>query len=180
MARANLATIIAKVRLLIDDPAGASQVFSDDEIQDALDARRDEARYYKLTERETITAGGNATIYLTFDAPVGAWETGVEIVDSAYNVLAPATSDLYAGRWTFATEPDMPVMITGFTHDLYGAAGDLLAKRAAKEADAFDVSADGTTLSRSQKATMLRAQADEYRAKARTRSSNLVRTDEWR
>ena len=179
MARANLANLIAKTRLLIEDPTGAGQFFTDDQIQDALDARRDEARYYPLTERETISAGGGTTTYLTFDAPVGYWETGVELVDSSYNVLSPATGDLMAGRWTFSTEPDMPVMITGFTHDLYGASGDLLTQRATIESDSFDVGADGLTLARNQKQANYRKRAEDYYAKARTKSVHLVRTDEW-
>lgn len=166
---------------MIDDPSGASQDFTDDEIQTALDARRDEARYIPLIERETITpavGGGADTTYLTFDAPVGDWETGVALVDSGYNTLTPASSDLVAGRWTFSTEPDMPVMLVGYTHDLYGASGDLLMQRATKEGLSFDVSADGTTLYRSQKAERFTTMAYAYLAKARTRSSNLVRTDE--
>lgn len=182
MARASLASLISRVRLLIDDPSGAGAVFTDDEIQDALDRRRDEARYVRLRERETITPGqngGTVTTYVTFDAPVGDWETA-DLVDATYATLTPATADLDAGRWTTSTEPDLPVMLTGFTHDLYGAAADLLSQRATREADSFDVSADGLTLNRSQKAAAYAARANEYRAKARTGSATLVRTDEAR
>lgn len=181
MARSNLVSIIARVRLMIDDPSGAGQEFTDDEIQSALDLRRDEARYIPLTERETITpspGGGATTEYLTFDAPVGDWEGGAALVDSDYDALTPATTDLVSGRWTFTTEPDLPVMVVGFTHDLYGASGDLLLQRATREALSFDVSADGTTLSRSQKADRYKQMAYDYLAKARTRSSHLVRSDE--
>lgn len=181
MARSNLASIIARVRLMIDDPSGAGQEFTDDEIQSALDLRRDEARYIPLTERETITpspGGGATTEYLTFDAPVGDWEGGAALVDGDYDALTPATTDLVSGRWTFTTEPDLPVMVVGFTHDLYGASGDLLLQRATREALSFDVSADGTTLSRSQKADRYKQMAYDYLAKARTRSSHLVRSDE--
>jgi hypothetical protein len=179
MARATLASLIAKTRLMIDDPAGAGAIFTDDQIQDALDNRRMEARYFPLDEIETITSGGNNTVYLTFQAQAGNWEGGVELVNSSYVALTPATSDLTVGRWTFSTEPKMPVMLTGFTHDLYGAAADLLAQRATAESDSFDVSADGLTLARSQKAAMYRQRADEYLAKARTRSVPLIRRDEW-
>lgn len=178
MSRASLASIISRVRLLIDDPAGAGAVFTDDEIQDALDRRRDEARYLPLDEIGTIAPGG-ATTYLTFSAPVGNWEDAV-LVDAGYAVLTPATSDAAAGRWTTSTQPSLPVMLTGFTHDLYGAAADLLEVRAAKESDSFDVSADGLTLSRSQKATAYAARARDYRARARAGVSTLVRTDEAR
>jgi hypothetical protein len=162
---------------MIDDPSGASQVFTDDQIQDALDARSDEARYYPTESRSSIAPGG-ATTYLTFDAPVGVWESGLELVDSSYAVLTPATTDLFIGRWTFATQPKMPVMITGTTHDLYGAAGDLLLNRATNESDSFDVGADGLSLTRNQKQANYQQRASDYHAKARVRSSQLVRTDE--
>lgn len=177
MARQSMTALITRVRGLIDDPAGQGAAFTDDEIQAALDDRRQEARYVKLLERESIAPGGTTT-YLTFDAPVSAWEGGVTLTDSAYNTLTPATSDLPNGRWTFAAEPSMPVLLVGFTHDVYGAAADLLKAWAAKDADAFDVTADGVDLKRSQKAAMRQARADAYLAKARARSSQLVRTDE--
>lgn len=179
MARASLTTLIAKTRLLVDDPAGASQVFTDDQIQDALDARRDEARYHPLIEHETISAGGGSTTYLTFTSLVGAWDTDTALVDSTYTTLTPATSDLINGRWTFSTEPKMPVMITGFTYDLYGSAGDLLAQRATLESDSFTVTADGLSLSRNEKQANYRARAEEYWAKARPRVASMIRTDEW-
>lgn len=176
MARATLAALIAKTRQLIDDTDPACYAFTDDQVQDALDARRDEARYYPLTEHETIAPGGSTT-YLTFTAPLGAWESP-QLVNSSYAVLTPATSDLWAARWTFSTEPKMPVMLTGFTYDVYGAAGDLLLQRAAQASDSFDVSADGLTLSRNQKQANYQARAYDLLAKARTKTITLVRTDE--
>lgn len=175
-ARATMADIIYKVRMMIEDTD--CNVFTDREVEEALDARSDEARYYPLEPKPTIAPGGGSTDYLIHDAPVGVWESSPEIVDSAYYVLTPATSDLWIGRWTFSTEPSYPVMITGTTYDVYGAAGDLMMIMSGREFRSFDVSADGISLSRSQKAEMLAARAREYHAKARTRSSNLVRTDE--
>lgn len=177
MARNTLAALITKTRQLIDDTDPSCYAFTDDQIQDALDDRRDEARYYALTEHETISQGGGTTTYLTFTAPVGAWESPA-LVDSTYTTLTPATSDLWTGRWTFSTEPKMPVMLTGFTYDVYGAAGDLLLNRATNAADSFDVSADGLSVSRSQVTAALQARAYDLLAKARTRSITLIRTDE--
>lgn len=169
--------LVARIRKMIADPAGADQQFTDADIIIALDERSDEARYYPLDEKPTIDSDGNVT-YLTFDAPVGNWDTAVILTDGDYDVLTPATSDYVLGRWTFAAEPDLPVLITGTTYDLYGAAGDLLLQWAAAEACAFDVSADDLDLKRSQKMEMRTAQARAYHAKARTKITNLVRTDE--
>lgn len=174
---ASIDAVRDRVRLMIDDPAGANQEFTNAEIEAALNLRSDEARYYPLQERETIAPGGAVT-YVTFDAPVGDWETNVVLVDSSYNVLSPVTSDPVVGRWTFASQPKYPVMILGVTYDLYGCAGDLLLQWATREARSFDVSADGLSLSRSQKTESLRVKAHSYLAKSRTRITNLVRTDE--
>lgn len=177
MARATLADIISIVRGLIDDPAGASAVFSDDEIQNALDARRDEARYVKAEEKPSIAPGG-VVQFVTFDAPVKMWEAGTVLVDQSFTPLTPATTDLVNGRWTFASQPRYPVMMVGFTHDVWGASADLLREWSRRESLAFDVQANGTNLQRSQKAQALQARATEYLAKARIRSADLVRTDE--
>lgn len=177
MARATLASIITIVRGLVNDTAGAGQIFTDDEIQAALDARRDEARYVKMNEKPTIASGGQVS-FLTYDAPVGMWEDGVVIVNQSFAVQTPLTTDLINGRWTFTTQPLYPIMMVGFTHDVWGASADILREWSRRESLAFDVSANGTGLQRSQKATMLQDRATEYLAKARTRSSDLVRTDE--
>jgi hypothetical protein len=174
---ASIDAILSRCRLLIGDPSGAGAVFTDAEITTALERRSQEARYYPLTEQESIAPGGTVT-WLTFDAPVGDWETNVVLTDSSYNVLSPVTSDLVIGRWTFATQPKLPVFILGVTYDLYGTAGDLLLQWATRDSCSFDVSADGLTLARSQKVEMRRQQAAEYHAKCRTTITNLVRTDE--
>lgn len=182
-ARDSLLPIIYRVRLMIDDPGGEGQAFSDAQIEAALDLRADEARYIPLTEIDTTVPGpngGTVTTYLDFRAPVGDWEDGVALVNSSYAPLTPDTSDLIRGRWAFEVEPDIPVLLSGWTHDLYGAAGDLLLQRATVESASFDVGADGLNLSRSQKAAAYSERGYAYLAKARTRTSNLVRTDEAR
>jgi hypothetical protein len=173
--RSTLDAIIAKVRLVIADPSGG--VFTDAEIQNALDDRREEARYVVMKEKATIAPHGSVQ-YLTFDAPCGMWETDTIIVDAAWFPLTPTSTDYTNGRWTVATQPLFPVHILGFTHDIFGASANLLDQWATREALSFDVSADGVSLSRSQKAATLAARADACRAKARSRSSDLVRTDE--
>ena len=177
MSRATLAPLILLVRALIDDPAGGTANFSDDEIQRALDARREEARYVALTELPTIQAGG-VVQWLTFDAPCSHWEEGETIVDASWATITPATTDRINGRWTTTTQPLIPLRILGFTFDLYGSASDLLVIWSLQLSDAFDVSADGVSLARSQKATMMSQRALDYLAHARARISDLVRTDE--
>ena len=204
MARTTLATIIGLVRGLVNDPASDSSTFTDDQIQLALDGRRAYASYVKTEEKPTITPGGVVRWYI-FYAPCPMWEDGASVVDQAFvpldanagpwvswpvyseglpgvgNQLDATVSpnpDLINGVWTFGAQPKYPVMLTGYTHDIWGAAADLLREWAVRVSLDFDVSADDTALKRSQKATMLNLQADNYLGKARPRSSSLIRTDE--
>jgi hypothetical protein len=169
--------LVSRVRLLISDPSGASQQFTDAEILNALKRRSSSVRYYPLAEKPTISEAGVVT-YVDFEAPVGDWDTGVVLTDGDYDVLTPTSSDYVTGDWSFATEPDLPVLITGTTYDLYGTAGDLLMQWHTAETCAFDISADDIDLKRSQKAEMKKAAAYAYYAKARTTATQLVRTDE--
>ena len=178
MSRSTLAPLILLVRDLINDAAGAAQNFTDDQIQLALDARREEARYVALTELPTILPYGAGVRWLTCDAPCSHWEDGAVIVDASWAPLTPTTTDLINGRWTVTTQPTIPVRILGFTFDLYGSASDLLVIWSRQLSDAFDVSADGVSLQRSQKASMMSQRALDYLAHARARISDLVRTDE--
>lgn len=164
MARTALASIITQVRDLINDPAGAGQVFTDDQIQLSLDRYRQDVRYLRLEPAATITP--SATSYLDYYAP-GAykpWEGSPTLVDGGYNALTPDTSDLDNGHWTFASSQSPPVYIVGIVHDLYSAAADLLEKWASKVALQFDFSADGGNYSMSQKQAQLMALARQYRA----------------
>ena len=148
MARNNITYLRANLRSLIDDPSDGNTVFSEDDLDDALWKRKDEARYYHLDSVSTISAGGTTTTYLTFDAPVGNWATDVALVDSSYNALSPVTSDYVQGRWTFSTEPKLPVMITGYTFALYGAAGTtgvVVVFQQASGVDSYVYSARATT-----------------------------------
>jgi len=43
--RTTMATLVARIRVMISDPSGASQVFSDDTIQEVLDLSRVTVRY---------------------------------------------------------------------------------------------------------------------------------------
>ena len=183
MARTTMADIITLVRGFINDPSAA--VFTDDDVQSALDARRLEVRYGKLGEEPTISANGSVT-FVTFRAPWGVWELPgtdtpkrFQLVDQGFNDLSASLtdSDYYTGRWVFNAQPRYPVMVTGFTYDAYGAAADLLRRWAAKVVLDFDVKADGTELSRSQKRAALLDMANEYLKRARVRHAALVRTD---
>ncbi len=174
--RTSMADLIARVRLLINDPTGASQVFDDQAVQDHLDRHRIETRYRELTFAETVSPGG-AISYLDYYADVDNWEADEKLYDGAYNQLTPATADRLTGHWTFAANQVPPVLIVGKYYDLYAAAADLLEAWAAKLKLAYGFGTDGQTFNRQQQLSMLLEMAHEYRRQQRPVSVPQVRTD---
>ncbi len=174
--RASMADLLARLRLLIADPAGDNQVFSDQELQDALDRQRSDVRYLELMAMESIAPGGAVT-YLDYYADRGDWEADESLVDGSYNVLAAASADRLTGHWTFAADTEPPVYIVGKSYDLYGAAVEVLEAWAAKMALAFDMNADGANLALSQKRAGLLEMAAQYRRRGRGQVIALSRSD---
>lgn len=174
MARASMADLITRLRRLINDPAGVNQTWTDDELQDFLDAHRLDVRHARLRPEPTWT--GSGVTYTDYYADYGDWESDVVLEDASGNDLTPATSDLLTGHWTF-TDQDPPVYITGKTYDLYAAAAAVLEAWAARVALEFDFTADGASFRRSQKREALLALAAEYRRRARANRAVMVRSD---
>ncbi len=168
-----MATLIIRLRLLVGDPAGGSQVFSDDELQDALDAHRAEVRVAQLIPIESVASGGTVS-YLEYMAPRGNWEDDVLLQSSSYATVTPTTKDLLIGRWTFAATQLPPLYATGKVFDLHAPAVEILEKWAAKLKLEFDFATDGQSFTRSQKAGQLLALAAEYRRLARPPARRLV------
>jgi len=173
-ARASLASLITRVRSLIDD-SGTTKTFTDDEVQAVLDGWRTDVRYLELRPAETRTASG--VEYRDYYAPVGDWESDVVLYDGAYAALTPKTSDYQTGHWTFEASTGPPVYLVGKTFDVYAAAADLLEAWAAKVKTAYDFTADGASFSRSQQVTALLQLAGEYRRRQRSVTALQVRGD---
>lgn len=166
MARASLSALISHIRLLISDPSGATETFSDDELATFADARRTDVLYQPLIPLPSIAPGGVVS-YLTWAAEGGWWETNGALVDGSYNVLTPATSDWLGGRWTFATT-QTNVRIKGARYDVHAAAADAVDAWIAKVALAFDFGADGGNYKRSQMRAGLEALRNRLRAQSST------------
>ena len=166
MTRSSMAALITQVRLLVGDPAGASAVFSDDELQTFLDNHATEAHYDLLAPEPTIAAGG-ATTYLTWHAAAGWWEADEVLTDSSYNELTAASADRQRGRWTFAASQSA-VLIVGSYYDVYLAAAETVDAWLAKIKLAYDFAADGGDFKRSQQVQALQ----EFGASLRQRAGN--------
>jgi len=165
MARTTMATLITRLRLLIGDPVIAgtppTSVFSDDELQDFLDARRTEVLEAQILPRPTGVTGPMVS-YLDYFAPRGPWEDGVVLKDAAQYAITPATSDLIRGHWTFAANQVPPVYITGNFYDLYGSAASALEAWIGKVTLEFDFSTDKQTFTRTGKRAGLAQLAEVY------------------
>src|SRR6266567_1774383 len=175
MARATMAALIARERILINDPAGASQIFSDDDIQAVMDESR--VDYGNEALQAVPSFSGSTIQYLDYYYPLGGWEDGVVLKQYLTQVVTPTTSEPIAGHWGFATSKFPPIYITGSLHDIYRAAADLLERWAAKWVLSYGFTSDGQSFQRQQAATMLQALAKTYRMKQRPRMIIATRSD---
>jgi hypothetical protein len=162
-ARTSMATLIARLRVLVGDPAG-SPTFGDEELQDFLDERRLDVVEAALRTRQSNVSG--LISYLDFYAPRRWWEASVVLTNSQGAALTPSASDLITGHWSFTTSQAIPVYITGSCFDLYGTAQAVCESWAAKVAREFDFGTDQQTFDRTGKREGLLAVAREYARKA--------------
>ncbi len=184
-ARASMATLIAEVRSLINDPNPGSPitpVFTDDVVQEALDHTREDVRYLELAGAANIAPGGVVT-WLDYYAMVGSvsipdWEDDIVLLSYSFAPLTPATSDTLVGHWTFSTDTRPPVYAVGKNYDRYGAAADLCRRWAAiVMLTALDNRTADQATKKSQQREGLMALACLYDAKARPRTLQMVRND---
>lgn len=195
--RASMADLIAQVRLMINDPASASQQFTDLNIQVKLDEYRDDIRYELLDIAPSIvntssTSNVAQTIFADYYSKHQWWES--DVVLQGYDtstgrywvVVAPVTSNYIVGHWTFeanvftsGTVPGQypPLFATGKVYDLNAAAADLLEFWAATLTGAYDFSSDGQSFKRSQLMQSKLTMAQYYRRQAKPKAMKMVRTD---
>ena len=175
-ARVTMGDLLDRLRMLINDPVGASSVFEPEALQQFLDAHRIDVIQYPLKYVSSIMPDGAVETH-TFYMGVGDWESGATITDSGGAVVAPDAEDAIVGRWDFVDDTDPPLYITGGYYDLYAAAADALEARAGMVALQYDFSADGATYNRSQQMQALLALARQYRGMARPTVVRMVRSD---
>jgi len=179
--RPSMNVLIARVRNLIADPAGASQQFDDQTIQDVLDSSRTVVRYAELRLEPTLAVGGILN-YSDYYSNITDWEDspGTQVYGPNYALLSPAESDTTTGHWRFALpNPGQvpPVFVVGAYYDVYCAAADLCERWAAFLARDYDFSTGNQKFSRSQAMRGMLALADQYRMQAAPVSKGIHRED---
>ena len=175
MARSSMAALIARVRDLINDPAGSSQVWSDDQIQDVLDEGREDLVNVSLIPKPTFS--GSTIQYLNYYYPYGGFEDDYILKQYLTVLETPSSVEPIAGHFTFASNVFPPVYITAKVHDVYRASADLLERWSAKWVLSYDVLVGGQQFKRSQATDALLKLAKQYRMKQRPKSISMVRSD---
>lgn len=186
-ARPTMASLIAKVRQLLNDPSGNGEQFDDGTIGDALDDWRQDVRYEQLTPAPTLSNSGTTQQpgtaeynWTDYYSAFKWWEQGEVLTDGHFLTLTPASSDELQGHWTFnLPTPGQypPVFCTGHVYDIYAAAADLLEMWSAMLVSSVDVTSDGQTFRLSQLSAGKQKLADIYRRRALPTTSRQVRRD---
>jgi len=175
-----MTAIIARVRLKIFDPAGASQVFADQDIQDVLDdGARQDVFNMELTPKPTFSSGRVQWLdYLAGEDPtIGDWEDDAVLKQYLITVVTPSVNEPIKGHWQFAANTFPGVYLTGKTYDIYRASADLLELWAARYMTRFDFASDGQSFKVSQVPAQLQKLAQMYRDKQRVTHLSLRRSD---
>lgn len=195
--RPTMSQLIARTRFMIQDPAGASQFFQDQDIQDTLDETVDFIRYEPLQIAPSIVNAAStnnqpSTIFADYFSRFQWWEQDIVLqgnnvsTGGAWVVLTPVASDYINGHFQFelnvftsGTVPGQfpPCFATGKVYDLYCASADLLEFWGASQAASYDIVADGQSLRRSQLMTAKLTLANSYRRRARPKTAKMTRSD---
>jgi hypothetical protein len=170
-----MAALISRVRILINDPSGASQIFDDQTIQDVMDESRLDVRNSVLIQKPTFS--GSTIQFLDYYSELGGWEDGTVFKQYLTVPVTPSVLEPIAGHWQFATTTLPPVYATGSVHDVYRASADLIERWAAKWVLSYNISVDGQSLQRSQAAVALQGLAKTYRLKQRPHVIQATRSD---
>src|SRR5260221_3474221 len=173
--RSTMANLIARVRLLINDPAVASQVFTDQDIQNVMDESRLDLNNEPLETAPTYASG---TIqWLNYWHSLTNWEDGMVFKQYLSVTETPASIDPIAPLFVFAAIRFPPVFVTGSVHDIWRSAADLLERMAARWVLQFNFTSDGKSFQRAQASTHLLSLAKVYRMKQRAGSISMTRSD---
>lgn len=173
--RTSMAALIARVRILINDPAGPSQQFDDQTIQDVLDESRRDLVNQPLAPRPTFVQG--TILWLDYYSEVGGWEDDFVLKQYLVRPVTASLAEAIVGHFQFAQSTLPPVSITGKLHDVYAGAAALLQRWASRLALDFDFSSDGQSFRRSQKMAQLLALAKTYAAQSRAGQISMQRGD---
>jgi hypothetical protein len=175
MARSSMAALITRVRDLINDPAGVSQIWTDDQIQNVMDESRFDIVNEMMVPKPTYITG--QILFENYYTPVANWEDDYVIKQYLYNPVTPNTLEPIAGHFGFNQTTLPPLYITGKRYDIYRAAADLLERWAAKSLQQFAFSSDGQSFQPQQVVDNINKLVKLYRQKQQPRTISMTRSD---
>lgn len=166
--RASMADLISLLRIqFLDDPNAV--VFTDIQIQAALDTHRVDRFQYRLLQADDVQPTG-IIYWRDFYANQSWWEADVQLQDHNWQYITADVSEPLIGHWHFNVSQIIPLFATGKFYDVYGAAADLLMWWKSKlklEVDFIDA---GRTYSRMQRLRAIDGLIKEYRSRMPMRS----------
>lgn len=164
--RPSMNYIITFCRELINDPAGASQQYTDQQIQDRLDLNRLDLYASELKPADTLASDGTID-WLDWFARLPFWETDylIQKVDGATNM--PDSAEPLIGKFHYNTNQFQPLVITGRVYNVYGVAATLVTMWIAEiRSQIQSWSADGTSIQRIGQVKNMQDLAAKYAAMA--------------
>jgi hypothetical protein len=168
--RESMADVIARLRAEIgdaDEGGDASPKWTDEELQDFLDARRTDVFLVELRTAESYSAG--SVVWLDYFTPRGMWEADTALFDGSRTAIDAAdyTADLVIGHWTFAASRTPPLYLSGRCYDIHSSAADVFEAWASGEKFRHIYAGDqGESGGPSRRSDELTALAREHRRRA--------------
>lgn len=175
--RPSMTDLIARLRLLIGDPAGAAQTWTDEDLQTFLDTHRVEHRYRRLRALYSIAPDLSVSILAYSSGPLTDWEADGALFGPDFDPLSPDTSDWRNGIWTFMTHQPEPVRIVGRTYDLAGSAADVLEAWAARLKAEYDMRTADYEMERMDRVDAMMRLAAAMRSRQKPRQLAWHRSD---
>jgi hypothetical protein len=171
--------LIARTRREISDES-VPPLFTDEDIQDALDEHAVDIRYERTRALETRTAAGVSYLEHTFrDGRKQAFfSSDVKILNASYAELTTEAADFVNGKWTLAASEQI-ALILGTSYCVFAAGADLAEQWAAKFKLKSDFMDSGLMIRYGQRHDQIVALAARLRKRGRkgVRKGKLISTD---
>ncbi len=160
--RPSMSYLITFVRDLLNDPAGAAQKYTDQQIQDRLDLNRLDLYMSDLVEQDTLTSSG-AIEWHDFYARLPFWETDYLIQKLTGATATADVAEPLIGKFHYNAHQAQPLVITGKIYNVYRVAATMMTMWIAEiRAQIQTWTADGTTVQRIGQVKNMESLANKY------------------
>ena len=181
--RSGMADLISRMRTLVND-SGTAATWTDQELQDILDAHKWRIMREQLASERTLTSGTTYE-YKVYHSRYGNFEGGgtayFKIEDSTGLSKGTAYAvDYIAGVVTMNDDQEGTALyLTGWYYDINAAAADTWRLWMGKTADRYDVQLDGHRMSRAQWFRHCQTMAQHYDAISEPVNVRMWRTSDF-